>query len=68
MTDISNIWPTLNRLSRQDKVEILEAHGYSCDDSEEESSFDTTILEDVESGEIEMSELEDKLGSSPRMR
>ncbi|CAN7523869.1 hypothetical protein LJR168_003756 [Pseudoxanthomonas sp. LjRoot168] len=68
MTDVSNIWPTLNRLSRQDKVDILEAHGYACSDSEDEASFDNTILEDVESGEIEMSELEDKLGTGPRMR
>lgn len=68
MTDVSNIWPTLNRLSREAKVEILEAHGYACSDSEDEASFDSTIVDDVESGEIEMSELEDKLGSRPAMR
>lgn len=48
----------LNKMTRQQKAELLERHGYGVYDSESEASLDNTILQDLESGEIDESELE----------
>lgn len=50
----------INRLTREDMVEILEAEGIQCYDNEDKATLGTALLENVKDGTIEFSTITDR--------
>jgi hypothetical protein len=52
------LWKTVNWLDRQDIVELLEGIGIACYDDEPLQLLKECLVENVESGNIDESQLE----------